>query len=118
MIEHRDLRRQLEIILLIVVILTAIIYGAWKAYPLISGPSITVLSPLPNEEVATTTFLISGKVARVKEITLQGRIIPIDTEGHFNELLVVQAPYTTIILTATDFYGKTITKTMQVFPKK
>lgn len=118
MIEHRDLRRQLEMILFFGVILTAMLYGAWKAYPLLAGPSINVFSALPDGEVSTSTFEIKGQVARVKEITLQGRIIPIDTEGKFNELLVVDDPFSTIVITATDFYGKTITKTFRVFPKK
>lgn len=118
MIVYRDLRRQLEIGLLAFIILIATLYGAWKAYPLLAGPRIVIFSPADGESVSTSTFEILGQAARVKEITLQGRPIPIDTEGKFDELLVVDYPYTTVVLTATDFYGKTITKTFRVLPKE
>ena len=117
MIEHRDLRKELEVLLLIIVIVGAVMYGGFKAYPLVAGPKISIDSPKDDEMVASTTFQITGKVTRVKEITLQGRPIAIDLEGKFNELLTADHPYTIIILTATDFYGKTIVKTLRVIPR-
>lgn len=88
----------------------------FKAYPLVSGPSITIYNPHEGDIVASTTFEVSGKVSKVKEITLQGRPIPIGTDGHFAEILLAQKPYTILVITATDFYGKTITKTLRVAP--
>lgn len=118
MTEHRDLRKLFEIAFFVILILIALSYGIWKAYPLLAGPKIVVTSPLHNATVSTSTFEITGYVARVKEITLQGRPIPIGTNGEFREILVADYPYTTIILSATDFYGKTVTKTLQVSPQK
>lgn len=117
MIEYYDLRKKIEIFLITLLILIAVIYGGIKAYPLLAGPKITVYSPQDNSTVASTTFELSGKATRVKEITIQGRPIPIDTEGKFSEILVPQSPYTIIVLTATDFYGVTITKTLRVIPQ-
>lgn len=112
-----DLRKQLELYVFGTLLLVAILYGCWRAYPLIAGPHITINYPKDGELVASSTFQISGRVSRVKNIELQGRPIVIDKEGNFSEILVTQAPYTIITLYATDFYDKSITKVMKVFPK-
>lgn len=117
MIEYYDLRKKIEFYLVGTLILVAVIYGGFKGYPLLAGPNIELVDPLDGEVVSSTTFQVSGKVKRVKEITLQGRQIPIDTNGEFKETLVPQMPYTILILSATDFYGKTITKMIRVIPK-
>lgn len=112
-----DLRKQLEIYTFAILLITAIVYGGWRAYPLIAGPHITISSPQDGAVVSSSTFQISGRVSRVKNIEIQGRSIPIDKEGNFVEILVAQSPYTIITVTATDFYDKTITKILHVIPK-
>ncbi len=112
-----DLRKQLEIYFFGMLIITAVLYGGWKIYPLIAGPHITITSPHDGDTVASTTFQITGRVSRVKNIEIQGRPIPIDKEGNFIEVITAQNPYTTIVITATDFYNATITKTLRVIPK-
>jgi hypothetical protein len=113
-----DLRKQLELYFLGTLLIVAISYGIWRAYPLVAGPHITINSPKDGEIVSSSTFQISGRVSRVKNIELQGRPIPIDKDGNFTEILVAQAPYTIITLHAVDFYNKTITKVMKVVPKQ
>lgn len=113
-----NLRKQLEIYLFGILILVAVVYGVWRAYPLIAGPHVTVYAPHDGDIVSSSTFQLSGRVSRVKNISVQGRSIPIDKEGNFNETLVAQAPYSIITIVATDFYDKTIVKTFNVVPKK
>lgn len=117
MLEPYDIRKKLELGLVVLLILVACFYGATKAYPLIAGPSVVIYSPQDGETVASSTFELSGKAKRVKEIRVQGRPIPIDTDGHFVELLVAMEPYTILTITATDFYGKTVIKTLRVTPR-
>lgn len=112
-----DLRKQLEIYLFAILIVISMVYGGWRAYPLLAGPHITIVSPQDGETVASSTFLFSGRVSRVKNIEIQGRPIPIDKDGNFSEVLVAQAPYTIITIYATDFYDKSITKVMRVVPR-
>lgn len=113
-----DLRRQLEFYFFSLLILIAFVYGCWRIYPLISGPKITVSSPIDGEMVSSTTFQVLGHVSHVKNISLQGRPIPVDKNGNFAEIIVGQKPYTKIVFNATDFYDKTITKTITVLPVK
>jgi hypothetical protein len=118
MFEYNDVRKKIEFYTVGFLVLISLLYGGWRAYPLISGASITVYNPQDGDTVASTTFELSGQVSKVREITVQGRLIPIETDGHFREILMAQYPYTTIIITATDFYGKTVTKTLRVAPQK
>jgi hypothetical protein len=116
MIPYYDLRKRIELALLGSLVLVAVGYGAFRAYPLIAGPSITVYAPHDGDYVASTTFEVSGLVKRATIIRLQGRPITIDTEGRFTETLVAQYPYTILVLEAEDAYGETVTKTLQVIP--
>lgn len=113
-----DFRKQLEKYLLLTLLLTSFSYGVWRAYSLITGPHITITYPHDNDTVSSSTFKISGRVSSVKNISIQGRSIPIDKEGNFNEILVAMSPYTIITLHATDAYGKTITKVLRVVPSQ
>jgi hypothetical protein len=117
MTPYYDLRKRLELLFLGLLVTVAVGYGIFRAYPLIAGPSITIYSPHEGEFVASTTFEVSGLVKRANLITLQGRPIDVDTEGHFAETLVAQAPYTILVLVAEDAYGETVSKTLKVIPQ-
>lgn len=116
MMPYYDLRKRLELILLGALVLVAVVYGAFRAYPLVAGPSISVYSPQDGDYVASSTFEVSGQVKRANVITLQGKPITVDTEGHFRETLVAQFPYTILVLVATDQYGESVSKTIRVVP--
>ena len=117
MTPYYDLRKRLEIALLALLVSTAVIYGGFRAYPLLAGPTIAIYNPHDGDTVASTTFEISGQVKRAHLITLQGRPITIDTEGYFRETLVAQAPYTILVLVAEDSYGGSVTKSIKVIPQ-
>ncbi len=117
MLEQTDLRKRIELYSVLLLITLSLGYGIFKLYPLLIGPKITIYSPKDWDTVASTTFEVSGHVSKVREITLQGRQIPIGTDGHFAELILAQKPYTVIVITATDFYNKTITKIIRVKPE-
>lgn len=117
MLQHTTATRKIEKYLLFFIVLIALLYGGFRAYPLIVGPTITIYSPQEGDTVPSPSFEVSGKVSKVREITLQGRPIAIDVDGHFKELLVASPPYTILVLTATDFYGNSVTKTVSVIPQ-
>jgi hypothetical protein len=117
MLPYYDLRKRLELAFLILLVVVALSYGAFRAYPLISGPSVTIYNPHDGDYVASSTFEVSGLVKRANVITLQGKPITVDTEGHFRETLVPQFPYTILVLEARDAYGETVTKTLKVIPQ-
>lgn len=117
MLDPYDNRKKIELILLITLIVGAFIYGIFRAYPLIVGPEITIYNPNDGDIVSSSTFEISGIASRVKEISINGRQIPIGVDGHFTEIMTAQAPYTILVITGNDFYGSFVTKTIRVIPK-
>ena len=117
MVTSYDVRKKIELYGILLLILIVVSYGGFRAYPLIAGPKITVYNPKDGDTVSPGTFELSGKVTRVKEITINGRAIPIGTDGHFTEILIAQAPYTLFVISATDFYKKIVTTTIRVSPK-
>lgn len=112
----RNLRAIILPVSTIVFLIIILIYGVYRAYPLLAGPVITVYSPHNGDAVGTTTFQVTGKAERAKEIRLQGRPITINTEGVFNETLVSHSPYTILVLEAVDAYGKTTQQVVRVVP--
>lgn len=117
MLELQDTRKKIELYFLVVLVIIALSYGAFRAYPLFAGPKITILNLEDGDSVASTTFQITGNVVRAKEITLQGKLITIDDHGNFTETLVASPPYTILVLVATDTYGATTTNILRVIPK-
>ena len=101
---------------LILLVCVVVGYGLFRVYPIFMGPVITLYTPKNGDRVASSTFLVSGKVERAKEIKVQGRPISINTEGLFNETLAVHAPYTILVIEASDAYGKKIRKVLQISP--
>jgi hypothetical protein len=111
------LRKRIGLFFLFLLIIIPIGYGGFRAYPLLAGPRITVITPHDGQMVASTTFAITGSVKRANSIFLQGKPITINARGEFTETLVSYAPYTILVLVATDKYGKTATTTLRVIPK-
>lgn len=117
MIEQYDLRRKVELYFIGTILVLAILYGVFRAYPLIAGPSISLNELKDGSIVSSSTFQITGRVTRADIITLQGKPIKIDPEGNFRETLVAYSPYTILVLVATDKYGATVSETLRVIPK-
>ncbi len=111
-----DPRKKIEIFAVVLLVCVALVYGGFRAYPLVAGPSISLYAPQDGDTVASTTFQISGQVRRTREITLQGKPITIDGDGRFVETLVAHSPYTILVLVATDQYGAKVYKTLRVVP--
>lgn len=93
-------------------------YSLFRLYPIVLGPSIKIISPAQNSPVATTTFEVIGVVRRAKEVKIENRPILIDQEGNFRQSFVFVYPYTILNISATDSWGRTVTKQLLVTPKE
>jgi hypothetical protein len=91
-----------------------IIYFSSRIFNFISGPRITIHSPLPGQIIKSDTYTIIGNVKNVKTIKINGKEINIDQKGDFKEEMIIKAPYTLIVINAVDKYGKTKEQTLEV----
>lgn len=103
--------RSLSLLTLLLVVL----YGGFKAYPLILGPSILLTSPTEHEVVSEHTIVISGVASHTENLTLNGALLPIDAEGRFSKSLTVASGGVILSLTATDRFGSEVSVRRSVF---
>lgn len=81
------------------------IYGAIKAWPLLSGPSITVTT-LSADPVSGLTKL-SGIALHTETLLLNGGTLLIDEAGNFDTTLTLPRGSGILTLSATDRFGRT-----------
>lgn len=80
-------------------------YGAFQARLFISGPAL-MLAPDTATLHETRMVTIEGTARNVTAVTLNGRPIFTDDEGRFREQLVLENGYTIMTLRAQDRYGR------------
>jgi hypothetical protein len=102
-------------ILTILLILVVLGYGLKEAWPLLSGPGLTITSP-KNSEIFDNGFItILGTAVHTQSVSLDGGPLLIDQKGHFSETLVLPRGGAILTLTATDRFGRTVTERRTVY---
>ncbi len=93
-----------------------VVYGTFKALPYFKGPEVVITSPHDGDHVGTSTFKLSGKAVRARELYLSGKSVTVDPEGNFSETFVSYAPYTILTIEAVDRHNKRSLQTLTVTP--
>ena len=70
------------------------------------GPVIDITSPINGSKITEPFVVVEGNTKNISKITLNGRLISVDQEGHFIEQLVVPEGYTIISVEGIDRFGK------------
>lgn len=98
------------------VALIAIIgYGFIKAWPLITGPSLSIISPVENYESESGIINVQGVVKRAAFIRLNGAPILHDQNGVFSSTLTFPQGGSILTFTVTDRFGRTVSETRTIF---
>ena len=93
-----------------------ILYGVFNARNLILGPSIEIFTPLlPETETTENTITLKGRVENMTFLSLNERPIFADTEGVFEEQLLLSPGFNIITLKAQDRFKKEVQKTIRVY---
>ena len=102
----------------VIVLVSGIIgYSAFAAKRVFEGPGITLSSPIPGSTLDTALVDIAGTTRNAASLTLNGRLIAVDTTGRFREQLLLSYGYNIIELVATDRAGGTVRKDVPLFYK-
>lgn len=90
-------------------------YGAVAAWPILTGPQITLSSPGDYETLPGGHAAIQGRALHTETLWLNGAPLLMDEAGHFSALLTLPSGGAILSLTATDRFGREITERRSVF---
>jgi hypothetical protein len=90
-------------------------YSGFAAKRVFEDPQISIEAPSDGATMSTSLIVVQGTTKNALSLTLNGRLIPIDTTGRFQEQLLLSYGYNIIELVATDRTGEALTKTITLF---
>ncbi len=94
-------------------------YGIFNARNLIIGPTIEIFSPAKeNVETNKNLITIKGRAKNIAFLSLNEKPIFVNTEGLFEERLLLSPGSNIIEIKAKDRFKKEIIKTIKVYYKK
>ena len=102
-------------ILTAIVLFIVVLYGLHEAWPLISGPQLSISSPQKGENFDTNFIKISGTAVHTKGVTLDGGPLLTDQNGHFETTLTLPHGGAILTLSATDRFGRTVEEQRTVY---
>ena len=97
------------------VLLLLLGYGLMEAWPLLSGPSITLSSPISGTTSPDGFVTVAGTARRVSSLALDGAPLLIDEHGAFSRLIVLPRGGAILTLTATDRFDRTASTEASVY---
>lgn len=93
-----------------------IAYGLFNARNLIFGPSIDIINPPLSEfETKENTITIKGKVENVSYLSLNEKQITVDTDGYFEEAVLLSPSFNTIEIKAMDRFKNETKKILKIY---
>lgn len=81
-------------------------YSLFVAHNYLSGPSITILNPTPNEATSSPVLMIAGTAKNIKNIWLNDRPIFMDEQGYFHQNTLMYPGYNTFTVRGEDRFGR------------
>jgi len=110
MLPYRDSRlTRIALIAFFVIILG---YAYFEARGILYGPSIQV--PQTVEQVSVPYVQIAGTTTHIATLSLNGQSIPVTEAGAFNVPYALSPGYNRIVLDATDKYGHSTEKVIEI----
>jgi hypothetical protein len=118
--DHYKLKKgfNVRLFLIITSVLLLISYGIFNARDLIIGPTIEIFSPAKDMETTENVIDIKGQAKNVAFISLNEKPIFVDTEGLFEEKLLLSPGSNIIEIRARDRFKKEIIKTIKIYYKQ
>ena len=110
MLPYRDSR--FTRIILIGFFIVVLGYAYFEGRGLLAGPTITVSGRVM--EVSEPFITIEGQAQRITSLSMNGKAIPVTEDGAFSEPYVLSPGYNRIVLDASDRYGKTTERVIEI----
>ena len=97
------------------ILILVIAYGAREAWPLISGPRLSISSPQNGESFYNGFIQISGTAIHTQSVSLDGGPLLTDPNGHFETTLTLPHGGAILTISATDRFGRAVAEQRTVF---
>ncbi|TSC87075.1 MAG: hypothetical protein G01um10148_180 [Parcubacteria group bacterium Gr01-1014_8] len=110
MLPYRDSR--FVKITLVVFFLFLVGYGYYEAQAMLFGPRISV--PSDSIVVHEVFMLVRGRATNISELKLNGTPVSVTEDGVFEEPYLLMQGENRIVLDATDKYGRTTQKSLEI----
>jgi hypothetical protein len=101
--------------ILLGLLILVVLYGGWKAFPLLRGPSLTIESPAPYASLPDGYVVIRGTARHTNSLTLNNGPLLIDENGRFSKVLLLPPGGAILTLTAADRFGRQVTRERTVY---
>lgn len=92
--------------LLIFAVFLILGYGLFEARRIITGPVVTIDSPLDGSATSSPAISIQGSARNIAFLTINGRPAFTDEEGRFFERVSVPAGYTVFTVEGKDRFNR------------
>lgn len=107
-------KKLLKFISLSLLFLVIIFYGVWKGRDLIFGIRLTVNGIQNNETVKNPVLNLSGLAYHAVSITINGRIVSVEENGMWHDVIALLKGYNIVSISAKDKFNRTISKVYTV----
>ena len=101
--------------LTIAILLTLAGYGLCEAWPLITGPSLSLVSPANNASFPDGVVVIQGKAVHASQLILDGAPVLREENGDFSATLAFPRGNSLLTFSASDRFGRRVTATRTIF---
>ena len=96
-------------------ILMLVSYGLFNARSLILGPSVEIFTPARDTETESNILVVKGRAKNITFISLNEKPIFVDTEGLFEDKLLLSPGSNIIEVKAKDRFQNEVVKTVHVY---
>ena len=101
--------------ILFAALLATAIYGLHEAWALLSGPSLSLVSPIDQASFPDGIVHIQGEAKRAAHLTMNGMSVLRDENGAFSMTLSFPRGGSILTFVATDRFGRRRTETRSIF---
>ncbi|MBI5126386.1 MAG: hypothetical protein HZA80_01305 [Candidatus Taylorbacteria bacterium] len=112
--DRRSIRIILKASLILITLFIIVGYALYSSKEFVSGPQLTIVSPIDGEVLSTSTIIVQGVAKNIKNIYFNDRPILIDEQGNFREISLLHEGYNVFTLKADDRFNRHIDKTLHL----
>lgn len=105
--DPNKIKKIVQVGLIFLLFLIIVLYASNRTAPLSQGAELQIENLTNGQVVTNPTLAVEGLALRTIELTINGRIIPTNSEGFFSDTLVLSPGLNTIYIEARDRFGKT-----------